>query len=316
MSMSLAASLAEVLGPERVRERAVLAPFTTFKVGGPADCLVEARGADEVLRVLQIAEHAGARVTVLGGGSNVLVADGGVRGLVIRMRGGSIEARGGGDVLADAGVTLNDLVRWTIHRGYAGLAAWAGTPGTVGGAVYGNAHWDGRLIGELVREVRLATRDGLFYDVAQADLEFGYDRSRLQRTRELVLWAVFRLEPGAVPIELIAVARRSLARRKQTQPLDRPTAGCVFQNPDPRADSLPPDVPPSAGALIERAGLKGRVIGGARVSPAHANFIENAGGASARDIRALIELCRSEVHRRFGVLLREEIVCLGDFGSG
>jgi UDP-N-acetylmuramate dehydrogenase len=315
MSMSLRASLAEALGPQRVRERAVLAPFTTFRVGGPADCLVETRGADEVLRVLQIAKQAGAPVTVLGGGSNVLVADGGVRGLVIRMRGGAVEARGGGDVLADAGVTLNGLVRWTIHRGYAGLAAWAGTPGTVGGAVCGNAHWGGRLIGELVREVRLATREGLVYDVSRADMEFGYDHSRLQRTRELVLWAVFRLEPGAAPTELIAVARRSLTRRKQTQPLDRPTAGCVFQNPDPRVDSLPPGVSPSAGALIDRAGLKGRVIGGARVSPAHANFIENAGGATARDIRALIELCRGEVHRRFGVLLREEIVCLGDFGS-
>jgi UDP-N-acetylmuramate dehydrogenase len=314
MSMSLVESFAEVLGSHRVHEGAALSSFTTFKVGGPADCLVETRGADETLRVWQIARQAGAPVTVLGGGSNVLVADGGVRGVVIRMSGGATEARGAGDVRADAGVMLNSLVRWTIHRGCAGLAAWAGTPGTVGGAIYGNAHWAGRGIGELVREVRLATAEGLVRDVPRADMEFSYDRSRVQRTRELVLWAVFHLEPG-VPAELLAVARGSLAERRRTQPLDRSTAGCIFQNPDPRIDALPPGVPPSAGALIDRAGLKGRTIGGARVSPTHANFIENDGSASARDVRALIELCRTEVRRRFGVLLREEIVCIGDFGG-
>ena len=315
MSLSLARSFVALLGSHRVHERVVLSSFTTFRVGGPADCLVETRGADETLRALQIARQAGAPVTVLGGGSNVLVADGGVRGVVIRMRGGAVEAQGEGDVRADAGVMLNGLVGWTIHRGWAGLAAWAGTPGTVGGAIYGNAHWAGRGIGDLVREVRLATPGGLVRDVPRSDMEFGYDRSRPQRTRELVLWAVFHFEPG-VPAELLAVARGSIAERRRTQPLDRPTAGCIFRNPDPRVDVLPAGAPPSAGALIDHAGLKGRTIGGARVSPTHANFIENIGGASARDIRALIELCRTEVHRRFGVLLREEIVCIGDFGGG
>jgi UDP-N-acetylmuramate dehydrogenase len=314
MSMSLVDALVEVLGSGRVHERAPLSSYTTFKVGGPADCLVETRGTDETLRVLRIARGAGAPVTVLGGGSNVLVADGGVRGVVIRMHGGKVDAAGENDVRADAGVMLNSLVRWTIHRGGAGLAAWAGTPGTVGGAICGNAHWDGRGIGELVREVRLATTEGLVHDVSQADMEFGYDRSRIQRTGELVLQAVFHLERGT-PAELLASARRSLAERRRTQPLDRPTAGCIFRNPDPRIEVLPAGVPPSAGALIDRAGLKGRRIGGARVSPTHANFIENVGNASAREIRTLIELCRSEVHRRFGVLLGEEIVCIGDFAG-
>jgi len=314
MSMSLAGSLVEVVGSQRVREKAALSSLTTFKIGGPADWLVETRGADETLRVLKIARHSGAPITVLGGGSNLLVADEGVRGVVIRMRGGTVEDRGDGDVRADAGVLLNNLVRWTIHRGRAGLAAWAGTPGTVGGAICGNAHWAGRGIGEVVREVRLATPEGLVRDVPRSDMEFGYDSSRIQRTRELVLWAVFHLVPG-VPAELLAVVRGSLAERRRTQPLDRPTAGCIFRNPDPRVDALPAGIPASAGALVDRAGLKGRRIGGARVSPTHANFIENDGNASARDVRALIELCRSEVQRRFGVLLREEIVCIGDFGG-
>jgi UDP-N-acetylmuramate dehydrogenase len=144
-------------------------------------------------------------------------------------------------------------------------------------------------------------------------MAFEYDRSRLQRTGEVALWATFALEPGADPAALRATARASLLHRKATQPLRMPSAGCVFQNPVPGRDRVPAGMPWSAGALIDRAGLKGVAIGGARVSPVHANFIVNEGGASARDVRALIERCRSEVRRQFGVELREEIVCLGEF---
>jgi UDP-N-acetylmuramate dehydrogenase len=128
-----------------------------------------------------------------------------------------------------------------------------------------------------------------------------------------VLQAVFALEFGADPGALRALARASLARRKATQPLRLPSAGCVFQNPDPHAAALPPDVPASAGALIDRAGLKGRAVGHARVSATHANFIVNEGGATARDVRALVELCRREVRERFGVTLEEELVYVGSF---
>jgi UDP-N-acetylmuramate dehydrogenase len=144
---------------------------------------------------------------------------------------------------------------------------------------------------------------------------FGYDCSRLQNRREIALSAVFRLRPGGDSASLRAVARRSLAHRKQTQPLDAPTAGCIFQNPDPRRDPVPDGMPPSAGALIDRAGLKGRRLRGAIVSPVHANFIANEGQATADDIKELIALCRREVEARFGVRLREEIVYLGDFDA-
>ena len=142
-------------------------------------------------------------------------------------------------------------------------------------------------------------------------LEFAYDTSRLQRSGEVALWAAFRVEPGRRPDELRATARESLAFRKRTQPLASPSAGCIFQNPQPGRDQVPEGIPPSAGALIDRAGLKGRVIGGARVSAAHGNFIVNDGTATAADIAALADLCRATVFERFRVHLREEIIRLG-----
>jgi UDP-N-acetylmuramate dehydrogenase len=297
-------------GADRIRASVPLAPFTTFKVGGPADWLLETRSPDEIVDALRIASRSGIDVTILGGGSNVLIGDRGVRGLVIRPRGGEIVQLDSGHVRADAPTTINGLVRWTIHRGIAGLEAWAGTPGTVGGAVYGNAHFGGRLIGELVAAVRLVDRTGSTRDLSRAEMEFGYDRSRLQRTGEVLLSASFEVSTGD-PTALREVARRSLAYRKQTQPLESPSAGCIFQNPDRAA--VPAEIPASAGALVDRAGLKGAAHGEARVSTAHANFIVNDGRATAAEIRALIDLCRSRVRERFGVTLLEEIVYLGEF---
>ena len=251
-------------------------------------------------------------VAILGGGSNVLVADAGVRGLVIRTRGGDVRAIDEGHVRADAAVTINGLVRWTINHGRAGLEAWAGTPGTVGGAIFGNAHFGGRLIGDLVAEVRLVARDGTRTEVPADAMAFGYDRSRLQESGEVLLSAVFRVSAGE-PGGLRAIARESLAFRKRTQPLDTPSAGCIFQNPERGRDVVPDGIPWSAGALVDRAGLKGAAAGGARVSPTHGNFIVNEGAATAAAIRALIDRCKRDVRDRFGVELREEIVYLGDF---
>ena len=198
------------------------------------------------------------------------------------------------------------------HARRGGLEAWAGTPGTVGGAVFGNAHFGGRLIGDLVTDVRIAAADGTTSDHPASAMAFGYDRSRLQDTGEVLLSATFRVEPGD-PVALRRTARESLAYRKRTQPLDSPSAGCVFQNPQPGRDRVPDGIPWSAGALVDRAGLKGASVGGARVSPTHGNFIVNDGHAAAADIRRLIERCRRSVRDRFGVELSEEIVYLGEF---
>jgi UDP-N-acetylmuramate dehydrogenase len=310
--IDLVAALAGVVPPERIRRDAPLAPFTTFKVGGPADWLVLASNAEQVKAAVAAARSAGLPVVALGGGSNVLVSDRGVRGVVIRVHGGEAAPTADGHVRADAGLTINGLVRWTVNRGVAGLEAWAGTPGTVGGAIYGNAHFKGRLIGELIVSVEVMDAAGHVARLAAADMEFGYDRSRLQRTREVALSADFCVGAGD-PAALRAVARESLAYRKRTQPLDAASAGCIFMNPDAAVDPIPEGIPASAGALVDRAGLKGAREGGALVSPTHGNFIVNAGGATAADIRRLIERCRETVRARFGVELKDEIVYVGDF---
>ena len=311
--MPAAAPLSDRFGADRVRRDVSLAPFTTFKVGGPADLFIETSSPEEIVDALKIAHASGTPVTLLGGGSNVLIADGGVRGLVIRPRGGAIAPIGGHLVRADAAITINGLVRWTINRGYAGLEAWAGTPGTVGGAIFGNAHWKKVNIGEMVESVRLARLDGTLLQAPADRMEFSYDYSRLKHTGEIVLWAAFRVQAGADPAALRAVARESLAFRKQTQPLESPSAGCIFMNPDPARDRIPEGIPPSAGALVDRAGLKGAAAGGARVSPTHANFIINEGNATAAEIKSLVERCRTAVKEQFGVVLRNEIMCLGEF---
>lgn len=308
----VAQRLADAFGADRVGVNVPLARLTTFKVGGPADYLFEPRNSDEMLTALRLAWDARLPVTLLGGGSNVLVADCGIRGIVLRPRGGDVHPIDAGRIRADAAVTINGLVRWTINHGVAGLEAWAGTPGTVGGAIYGNAHFGGHLIGDLVDQVRVASRDGSVAELSSAAMAFGYDRSRLQSSGEVLLSAVFRVSSGD-PAALRQTARQSLAYRKRTQPLETPSAGCIFQNPEPGRDAVPDGMPWSAGALVDRAGLKGAARGGARVSRTHANFIVNDGTATAAEIRQLIDDCRAAVRERFGVELREEIVYLGEF---
>jgi UDP-N-acetylmuramate dehydrogenase len=309
---ALAADLARALGADRVTVDAPLAPLTTFKVGGAADVLAEVRSEAELVAAAAAARAAGLPVTPLGGGSNVLVGDGGVRGLVLLIKDRTLLREDHTGVRAGAGVTINGLVRWLVGQGLAGLEAWAGTPGTVGGALHGNAHFRGVNIGDLVRDVRVLGRDGVVRTIPAADMAFGYDASRLQTSGEIALSAVFTVGAGE-PDALRAVARESLAYRKRTQPLDVPSAGCIFQNPQPAHDRVPDGIPWSAGALVDRAGLKGSREAGARVSDLHGNFIVRDGDATAGDIRALVERCQRDVAARFGVRLREEIVYLGEF---
>jgi UDP-N-acetylmuramate dehydrogenase len=306
----LDAGLRAIAGDAFVHADDPLAPLTTFHIGGPADWRVDLTSIEALVALVRLAADADVPVTMLGGGSNVLVADGGVRGIVVRLRGGGISQPAPGVVRAQAGVTINGLVRWTIGRGLAGLEPWAGTPGTVGGAVHGNAHWQGRNAGDLGRTFDLVSRTGEQRTVAGAEMAFAYDASRLQHSGELLVAADFSVSPGD-PMALRATARASLGYRKRTQPLAMPSAGCVFQNPDRARDPVPADQPASAGALVDAAGLKGYRMGGALISPTHANFVVNAGGATARDVRALIERARLAVRDRFGVELRDELVYLG-----
>ena len=303
-------ALRQTFGEPRVITTASLASFTTLRVGGPADWLVTVRSSSEAVQLVLLAREHGVPVTVLGGGSNLLVADRGVRGVVMRVHGGDVSSVRDGLIRADAGVTINGIVRWTINRGVSGLEAWAGTPGTVGGAIHGNAHFQGQLIGDLVAQVTVVTPNGDVVDVAGAAMEFAYDYSRLHRTGEVVVAADFHVGAGE-PQQLRTVARESLAFRKRTQPLEAASAGCMFQNPDRGRDVVPEGIPASAGALVDRAGLKGAQIGGAHVSTRHANFIVNDGTATANDVATLVDRCKREVQDRFGVVLREEVVRVG-----
>lgn len=308
--LDLADALSAIIDATRVRRAVPLAQLTTFRVGGPAEFLVDVTSADELRRVIEAARNAGAPVAVVGGGSNLLVADAGVKGVVVRTRMLDISQPRPDIVRAGAGLTINGLVRWTIGRGLSCLEAWAGTPGTVGGAIYGNAHFGGQDIGGLVAGVAVMDRAGRLLELVPADMEFAYDTSRLQRTQEVLVWAEFAVE-AAEPEALREVARASLAHRKRTQPLDVPSAGCAFQNPDRIRDQVPSNIPASAGALIDRAGLKGFRIGGAMISPVHCNFIVNDGQATAAEIAALIEVARSKVREAYGIELRDEIVRIG-----
>jgi UDP-N-acetylmuramate dehydrogenase len=275
--------------------------------------LVEVCGHEAAVSECGRLRSLGVPITFLGGGSNILVSDQGVRGAVVRFHGGQITRPGPELVRVEAGVTINGLVRWCIGHGVGGLEAWAGTPGTLGGAVYGNAHFQGRLMSEAVIRACLLDRGGQVCVEPVERLGFGYDASRLQTTGEALLWVEIRVHEAG-PSTLRKTAKESLTFRKRTQPLALPSAGCIFQNPEAEKSLLPQGVPCSAGALIDRVGLKGERRGGARISEVHANFFVNEGGASADDVLGLIDEARRRVRDTFGIELREEIVRLGDFG--
>ena len=296
------------------RKDVLLAPLTTLGLGGPADWFVEARSEAELRGALAAARESGLPVTLLGGGSNVLVSDGGVRGLVVRVRGGSARQVDSGTVRAFAGMTVNGLVRWCIQRGLAGLETWAGTPGTVGGAIHGNAHFGGREMGELVMGLRVADDTGRVENVRAEAVQFGPGGVALAGRGRVLLSADFGVQPQD-PAVLRRRARASLAFRKRTQPLALPSAGCAFRNPDPEGASLPSGVPCAAGALLDRAGMKGVAVGGARVSEVHANFLTAGPGATAADVHRLLGICQAAVKAAFGVKLVPELVLLGDFPS-
>ena len=299
---------------KRFRANRPLAPLTTLGLGGPADWFIEASSEEELLGALAAARESGLPVTLLGGGSNVLVSDGGVRGLVVRVAGGGARQVDSGTVRAFAGMTVNGLVRWCIQRGLAGLETWAGTPGTVGGAIHGNAHFGGREIGELVTGLRVADDAGKVESVRAEAVEFGPGGVAFAGRGRVLLSADFGVQ-GEDPAALRRRARASLAFRKRTQPLALPSAGCAFRNPDPEGASLPSGVPCAAGALLDRAGMKGVAVGGARVSEIHANFLTAGPGATAADVHRLLGICQAAVKAAFGVKLVPELVLLGDFPS-
>lgn len=312
----------------RVVENQDLARYTTFKIGGPADLFYEARTEDELVGALREARRLIVPVTVIGGGSNVLVGDRGVRGLVIKNATSRISLRGakgslkGGQrqglvfVEADSGVIFNQLVRFTIEEGLGGLHMHLGLPGTVGGAIFMNSKWTHPpgYVGNSVYQATILTPDGKLTIVPKSYFNFGYDESSLQHTADIVVKVVFALIPGK-KTDLWEVANESVAYRRQTQPQGVFSLGCTFRNLT-RAQAIAlgtPNLTTSAGFLVDHAGLKGTSVGEAQISPVHANFIINRGHARAADVIKLIARAKEQVKTRFRVELVEEIVRLGEF---
>jgi len=287
---------------ERVRFDVPMARHTSLRIGGPADAHAVPADRDELRALLALcAEHALPCVFV-GAGFNVLVRDEGLDGVVIatkKLR--ALEARPGPSVYAEAGVTHASITRFCVERGLSGLEFGAGIPGTVGGWIAMNAGIGVREQKDVVIEIEVISRDGRTCErIAREDLDFRYRELAGLPEGSVVVAALFRVTASS-PEAVKAEVDRLLARRQATQPLDVPSCGSVFRNPE--GDF--------AGRLIEQAGLSGERIGGAQISPVHANFIANVGGATAADVLGLIERARERVRERTGIVLETEVQILG-----
>ena len=288
--------------PGRVESDVPLRDLTTFRIGGPALGLVRVHTPEEAAEF-----HAGARdrrlpLVALGGGSNLLVDDRGFCGLVLKMELDTF-AVDGEEVVAGAGLDFDDLVARSLAAGLVGLEFASGIPGSLGGAVVGNAGCFGHEIGEYLREITLLRPDGRIETVPPAALDLCYRHSALKGSGDLVLQVRLGLGRGDTGGAL-RVREGNIALRRAKHPWREPCAGSYFQN-------LPPDEPGgrrrAAGELLERAGVKGLRVGGAAVYPKHANIIVNTGDATCADVLALADLMKAAVRERFGVELREEV---------
>jgi len=283
----------------QVSFHAPLGPFTSFKIGGPADAIVEPADVEDVRKLVRQA-RAGRIPLFVVGGTNLLIRDGGIRGIVVSLAQLRAIKEEAGDVLyAEGGVGMPTLIGHAIRRSLAGLEWAAGIPGTVGGCVVMNA---GTRLGEMkdsVKGVRLVTINGDVKDLPAAAIPFTYRRAKLPKGIVVGVWLQLR---KGVRAEIEKVVKDYLHYRKDTQPLTMPSAGCVFKNP-------PQD---SAGRLVEFSGLKGARVGDAEVSTKHGNFIVNKGQAKAADVVALIQKVRRAVKQKAGVRLELELKIVGE----
>jgi UDP-N-acetylmuramate dehydrogenase len=307
------AALEAELGLGSVERHVPLAPLTTFRIGGPADLFYRARQPDQLAKAVGVARALGLPFFLLGRGANILVGDGGFRGLVIHSQVGGIDFLDEGRVRAGAGVdTFPDLIDATVARGLGGLHHFVGIPSTVGGALWQNLHFLSPaperertvFIEEVLESADILTQEGDRRTVPVEYFEFGYDQSILHHRDDTVLSATFRLTPTPVD-ELRRVARENLEWRDERHPdlWLYPCAGSIFR----KIDGI------GAGRLIDQCGLKGRLHGGAGIFHKHANIIVNLGGATSADVRALIDLARDTVARETGHELVPEIEFVGEF---
>lgn len=310
----------------RIRQNEPMSLHTTFKIGGPAEFYIDVDKVDDLVIAVNTARELKIPFFVLGGGSNIIVADHGIKGLVIKnncrrfevmMLSGRIKNQkmdvNKALVYAEAGAIMNQLVRFTIEQGLGGLEYQLGLPGTVGGGVCMNSNFPkkGVYVGDCVFKAKILDNSGEIKEVDQSYFKFAYDKSILQETGEVLLSVVFKLEPTDTKI-LWERGTEALNYRSETQPKGA-SAGCTFRNISiVEAMSIPtPERITSAGYLIDKAGLKGKRIGDAMISDKHANFILNMGNAKAQEVTELVELMKSEAFKKFGAHLEMEVRRVG-----
>jgi len=290
-----------------LRAEVPLAPLTTLRIGGPAEWYYPAETKAELITAFRVARAASIPVTLLGDGSNVLISDRGIRGLVIHNQARCIERRGE-RLYSDSGAHLSTLVERSHTEVLTGLEFAAGIYGTVGGAVFGNAGAYGRSMADILAEVEILTSDGVVRSVAPTDMEFAYRHSGCEAHGWVVLSCTVRLGAGNAD-QIRREIERILALRAAKLPTDLPSAGSYFKNlEDPRAEFG--KVP--AGKLLDEVGAKSFRVGDAAVFPRHANVIVNLGSATAADVLALAALMRVRVRERFGIELVNEVRFLGE----
>jgi UDP-N-acetylmuramate dehydrogenase len=291
------------LTESEVRLNEPMSGHTSFRIGGPADVLVMPRSVADLIRTVRLARAHGAKLTITGNGSNLLVRDGGIRGVVVKL--GEHFQRIDVEtprMRVQAGALLGDVSRAAAAAGLTGLEFAVGIPGTLGGAIMMNAGaYGGEMKDVVTRVTVLDPNDGETALLGPDELQFGYRKSALQGTGRIVAEVEMDLRPGdaAAILERMAELTR---QREEKQPLAFPSAGSVFKRPPGRY----------VGPMVEELGLKGYRIGGAQVSEKHAGFIVNCGDATARDVLALIQHVRAEVQRAFNVTLETEVQVIGE----
>ena len=308
----LARALGDYLEPAHIRTGVPLAPYTTFRIGGPADVLYDATSADDLASAVTAARALGVPWFLLGSGANILIGDKGIRGLVIRNVARAWELSPTGRLTSESGTIMEDLVLESVRAGWSGLEHYIGIPSTVGGALWQNLHFLSpsperertMFIEEVFESCDILTEEGERKTVGADYVQFGYDDSVFHHRRDIVLRATFQLERGD-PVQLHKVLQENLSWRGARHPWlsIHPSAGSIFK----KIEGV------GAGRLIDQCGLKGFRVGGAQISHIHANIIVNLGNATAADVRAVIAHAQQEVLSRFGQRLEVEIGLVGDF---
>lgn len=289
-----------------LRRNVPLREHSHFRIGGPADLFLEAASTAELAAAVRMARARRIRHRVIGGGYNLLCDDAGFRGLIIKNRAGGLLWDPVEETIeVGSGVRIEDLTAASAARGWGGLEFLAGIPGTVGGAVYGNAGAFGRAVCDVLVEARLLTAAGDEAVVGPLDLDFGYRHSRLKASSDILLGARLRPVP-APPGEIRAAMDENLAlRARRHPPRDTAYAGSYFKNP-----VLPDGCKQAAGFLLDQAGVRGLRVGGAVVFQGHCNFVVNDAGATARDVLELASEMKRRVRDKFGITLEEEVIFL------